>query len=440
MEKMKIVDCIPNGIVTLPPSKSLFHRALICAALAGEGSIIEAGGIISEDVEATLNCLGIMGLQYRHESNRLKIIKGVDIPANSVCTFTQSKILNCGESGSTLRFIIPLTLLTGEKVMITGGDRLMERPIADYISALEANGGEIGFDGKSLQLQGNITPGTFVLPGDVSSQYVSGLLMALPLLNGDSEIILTSELESKPYVDLTLHVMNRFGVNVEAVGNTGYKIRGGQRYVPGKYMIEGDWSAAAFFLVAGALGCKVGCKGLNIDSLQGDKTILQIIEKCGGSITVDEEGCIYATANEISPIEMDVRDFPDLVPPLAVLLCFCEGVSRIYGAKRLRLKESDRLHALTVLLNGMGADITEGDDCLIIKGVKRLKGGTVEPSNDHRIAMALAIASIKSERPVTTLNADCVNKSYPDFWNDFCILKKEFYKEKKNEQYLGKQY
>lgn len=431
MEKMKIIDYIPNGIVTLPPSKSLFHRALICAALAGEGSIIEAGGIISEDVEATLNCLRIMGLQYRHESNMLEIVKRVDIPDNSACTPAQSKILNCGESGSTMRFIIPLALMTGEKVMLTGGDRLMERPLTDYISALEANGGKIRFDGKSIYLQGTINPGAFILPGDVSSQYVSGLLMALPLLNGDSEIILTSELESKPYVDLTLHVMNRFGVTAEAKGKTGYKIRGRQRYIPNKYMIEGDWSAAAFFLVAGALGCKVGCAGLNIESLQGDKAILPIIEKCGGRITVDEEGCIYATAKEISPLEIDVRDFPDLVPPLAVLLCLCKGVSRIYGAKRLRLKESDRLHALTVLLNGMGADITESDDCLIIKGVKKLKGGTVDPSNDHRIAMALAAASIKSERPVAILNADCVNKSYPGFWNDFCNLKKEYHEGEK---------
>lgn len=412
MVNIKELHCIPNGTVELPPSKSIAHRALICASLSNGRSVIKNFRNTGEDLEATLRCMDMLGINYGRKNNDLVVEGGIKAPANEL-------MLDCGESGSTLRFLIPLALLFDIPITFTGNKRLMERPLEEYLEALENNGGEFKSFDKKLLAKGPIKPGTFNLPGNISSQFITGLLLTLPLLEGDSEVLLTTPLESKAYVDLTIKVMKHFNVNIERYSNTRYIIKGNQQYKPCSYTIESDFSAAAFFLVASALGCEVSCSGLNLESDQGDRAILSIIERCGGNIIVDKNK-IWVKAETLSPITIDVRDIPDLVPPVAALLCFCDGESRIEGAGRLRMKESDRLHALATQLNGLGANIIEEKDSLIIKGVKELKGGIVDPYNDHRIAMSVAIASIKSRETVKILNPECVNKSYPNFWNDFC--------------------
>lgn len=426
MKKALEINCVPDGTIHLPPSKSLSHRALICGALAGEGTILGRLGLSGEDVAATLSCLVGMGLKYRKQGAELAVTEGIGSLIKDELA-QGAKVLDCGESGSTLRFLIPLALLSGASVTMRGRGRLMQRPLKEFMDALDANGGSVCLEGQNLSLQGPLRPGSYVMRGDVSSQFVSGLLMALPLLDGDSDIRLTTILESSPYVDMTIDVMEHFGVRIERCEN-GYLIPGRQTYKAASYTVEGDYSAGAYFLVAGALGFHVDCAGLSMDSLQGDREILDFIGRCGGRITGNESGTIGVTADRLHGITADISQCPDLAPPLAVLLSFCKGESRILGAGRLRMKESDRLKSITEALNGLGAKITEGPDYLHISGVDELAGGTVDPQNDHRIAMAGALASLKSRETVTVLNPDCVNKSYPDFWKDFCrqeVMKKE---------------
>lgn len=417
-------DCIPRGTVCLPPSKSLSHRALICAAMAGEGAAIKNIKTDGEDVAATLACLEKMGLGFLRQEDAITVTEGI---GGTICHRHKMDgiSLDCGESGSTLRFLIPLLLLSPANTTMTGRGRLLERPLKGYLNALEANGGKSIKDDWCLRLQGPLRPGIYELPGNLSSQFVSGLLMILPLLEGSSKIRMTTALESEPYVDMTIDVMRDFDVTVERRGKSEFLIPGEQVYAPADYKVEGDYSAGAYFLVAGALGCDVGCRGLSADSAQGDKEILNFIRRCGGRIEMDEEGIMKATANELRSITADISQCPDLAPPLSVLLCFCKGESRIVGAGRLRMKESDRLRSISESLNSLGAKITEGPDYLTIQGVDELYGGRVDSHNDHRIAMAAALASIKSRGAVTISDPECVNKSYPAFFRDFCGQKKE---------------
>lgn len=443
-------ECRPKGLINLPPSKSLLHRAMICGALAGKGTFVENTFPLNDDVAATLACLRVMGLTYREEERGIAIERGIGPSAGAIKSGQKADvqpadsegeaIFHCGESGSTLRFLIPMIMISGVSATITGEGRLMHRPLKGFIEALESAGGTLVQEGNCLKLQGPLRAGVYELPGNISSQFVSGLLMALPLLDGDSEIHLTTELESRPYVDMTIAVMEHFGVRIEEISGRAYRILGNQKYNPAFYRVEGDFSAGAYFLVAGALGFDVECAGLSESSLQGDKEILSFISRCGGNIIKGENGTIKAwspawapnsimatdstpaPAGELIGITADISQCPDLAPPLAVLLSFCRGESRIVGAGRLRMKESDRLKSITEALKVLGADITEGDDFLAIRGVEELAGGIVNPHNDHRIAMATALAAIKSRNPVTILDPGCVNKSYPDFFKDFCGL------------------
>ncbi len=413
---IKEVNCRPKGTIFLPPSKSIAHRALICAALANGKSIIKNYRGSGDDIDATLGCLDSLGINFKDENNKL-IIDGRK-------SKIKSSQLDCRESGSTLRFFIPVSMLFDLPVTLTGHTRLMERPLKEFLTALIERGAEFEFDKRTLTVKRPIKAGKFHIPANISSQFITGLLLTLPLLDGDSEIILTTPMESKAYVDLTIDVMEHFGVRIERDKDS-FLVEGNQQYRPSEYLVESDFSAAAFFLVAGALGSDVRLRGLNLNSLQGDKEILNILKDCGAEVIVDEKNEIRVITDEIKPITIDVRDIPDLVPPITSLLCFAQGESKIVGAARLRMKESDRLHALASQFNILGAEIIEERDSLIIKGVEELKGGTVDPHNDHRIAMALAIASIRSKAAVNILNPSCVNKSYPNFWNDFCGEGKE---------------
>lgn len=405
----KIIRRFPSGVVTPPPSKSLAHRAVLCAALAapgGESVILNVD--LSQDIAATLSGAAALGAGWRREADGVAVFAARD----------KSDTVDCGESGSTLRFLLPLAALGDSEVAFNCRGRLPERPLGIYEELFAKSGAAISRHGERITVRGPLRPGVFSLPGGVSSQFVSGLLLALPLLGGDSEIRLTTPLESAPYVDMTIAVMNRFGVEIERPNPGCFKIKGGQIYHPENYRVEADYSQAAYFLGAAALGCNVALAGLPDESLQGDRMILDVLRDMGARIE-RRGGLVRVRAERLLAVEVDARDIPDLVPPIAALCCFCEGESRIVNAARLRLKESDRLRAISVGLKNLGADIKEREDGLVITGTGRLRGGEVDSCGDHRIAMSLALAAIGCDGPVTLTGAESVNKSYPAFWRDF---------------------
>ena len=388
-----------SGTITPPPSKSQAHRVLIAAALATGESVIR-NFRWSEDTRATAGCLTALGAAFRSRDGDILELEGL-------CPSQSLPLLDCGESGSTLRFLIPVVLATAGGGVFTGRGRLMERPLAPYFGIFREEGISFSQNHDILQVQGTLTPGTYRLPGNVSSQFITGLLHALPLLAGDSRILLTSELESAGYVDMTLETLRRFGVTVEPE-ETGWFIPGNQRYQPRDVTLEGDWSQAAFFLAAAGLGNPLNLRGMDGNSAQGDRIMAEYVE-------------ILASAGEVS---LDVSGCPDLVPPLAVRAALRSGeTTRLVNAARLRLKESDRLASVATVLGALGADVTEERDSLTIRGREILPGGvTVDSWNDHRIAMMAAVAATRCQRPVTVTGAECVKKSYPEFWTDYEAL------------------
>lgn len=403
-----------TGDVVVPASKSMCHRAVICAGLAKGKSHI-AGITLSEDIAVSIQGMQALGATIRRAGSELLVegSGGVQLGETTI---------DCGESGSTLRFLIPLALLGSQPVRFTGRGRLVERPLSEYAGLCREQGllwESSG--GLPLRLCGPLRSGRFSLRGDVSSQFLSGLLFALPLLEGDSVIELTSGLESRGYVDLTLSALADFGIKVSHKDYREFHTAGGQAYQARDYRVEGDFSQAAFWLVAGTIGQTVTCGGLSTQSLQGDKVILDLITRAGGSIRSSGSALAALPANTVGTV-IDAVDCPDLVPVLAVLASVSNGETRIIRAGRLRLKESDRLAAITSELGKLGADIREDGDSLIIYGKPWLSGGEVDSWHDHRIAMALAVASIRCRQPVIIRGAECVNKSYPDFWRDFAML------------------
>jgi 3-phosphoshikimate 1-carboxyvinyltransferase len=407
---LKEIRGFPKGVVTPPPSKSLSHRAVICAALADGESVIENLGC-SDDIEATLSCVKILlGAGFEPggafgRDGQGKSSEGEGVP------------VGCGESGSTLRFMLPVAALGSRRVVFSGKGRLFARPLDIYEGIFRAAGATYEQGAGRVAVKGPLRSGEYVVPGDVSSQFVSGLLLALPLLDGDSSIRLSSPLESSGYVDMTIDVMRRFGVEVWREGPL-YLVKGGQRYRPARYRVEADYSQAAFFLVSAALGRGVEVSGLDSESIQGDRAILSVLGDAGAEI-LWKEGAVSVRAGKLSPLTVDAREIPDLVPPIAVLCCFCDGTSRIANAGRLRLKESDRLHALAAELGGLGARVKEGVDYLEITGSESLAGGDADACGDHRIAMALAVAAIRCKGRVRLSGWRSVAKSYPGFWRDF---------------------
>jgi len=272
-----------------------------------------------------------------------------------------------------------------------------------------------------LTIEGKLMPGEYKIRGDVSSQFISGLMFALPLLNGDSRIVLTTELESRPYVDLTVDMLKRFSVHVDNFDYREFMIKGNQKYEAADYSIEGDFSQAAFWLAAGTLGADIGCEGMNMETLQGDKVIMEIITRMEGAVTASGD-VIKAIPSKTKGIVFDASDYPDLVPVVAVLGALSEGTTKIVNAGRLRIKECDRLKAVCSELKKIGADIEENETGLRIRGKEILEGGITQSWGDHRIAMALAVASVRCREELVIQDASCVKKSYPDFWNHFKML------------------
>ena len=418
MSEIKLTPSKLKGEVFVPSSKSIGHRAIIAASLANGESII-SNLDMSQDITATIECMKTLGSKiYKDELGRLHI-DGTDTLNVAECVE-----LDCNESGSTLRFLMPLSLLSNQEVKFKGKGKLMERPQKPYFDLFEEKGIRYEKTQEELVINGELKAGEYSLPGDVSSQFITGLLFTLPLLSDDSIINVTTELESKSYVDITIDVLKSFSVVVENENQEHKKflVKGNQKYESRKYEVERDFSQSAFFMVAGAVGNDIICKGLNKDSKQGDKEIINILRKAGAKVEIDGEN-IKITKERIRPLVIDAKDIPDLVPILAILCTFCEGESTIINAGRLRLKESDRLNAITTELNKLGAKIEELKDSLKIQGVENLKGGIADSWGDHRIAMALAIAATRCEEEVIIKNSEAVNKSYPKFWEDYMEMR-----------------
>ena len=421
MTTLRIEPTSLTGTIRVPSSKSLGHRDLICAALAQGKSLVEQVSV-SKDILATCECLRRLGAlisPLEEDGGR------TGFAVEGTRPHQVSSLLDCGESGSTLRFLIPLAALSGEKFTFTGSGKLGSRPLDPYETIFREQGlvfekGGIN-ENFPLVVQGPLKPGHFTLPGDVSSQFISGLLFALPLLPGDSTLEITGKLESQSYIALTLSALQKYGITIEHKDFRTYEIPGKQQYQPRTGAVEGDYSQAAFWLTAGMVGRSIGLLGMSPDSLQGDKAIIPILQRMGGQVVFEGDTLMSRPATSLGTT-IDAADCPDIIPVLTVAAALSEGHTEIIHAERLRLKECDRLKAMTTELNKLGARITERPDGLSIDGVEEFNGGIVDCWNDHRIAMSLAVASIQCREPLTLVGAECVAKSYPEFWQDFKTL------------------
>ena len=403
---MRITKAPAGGTVRAIPSKSMAHRLIIAGALSKEENRILINGS-SEDIEATKECMQKIQKSY-------------------ASSFPVS--LNVRESGSTLRFLVPVAAALGLKAEFVMEGRLPERPMGQLLEQLRQHGVEwIQTERNVLSIKGQLQGGIFELPGNQSSQFVTGLLMALPLIGQNSEIRVLGELESRPYVDMTLDVLKKSGITIFEDEPNRFIVPGGQKYrLKGEYDAGGDWSSAAFWLAAGAAaGSGITVQGLDPESLHGDKAVVNILEEMGAEIGWNGRD-LMVRPHSLRSLIIDVRNTPDLVPAIAVAACKASGKTVIMNAERLRLKESDRLHAITEVLKDLGAMVNERPDGLEIFGGYKLHGGRVSSFNDHRIAMmAACLRGQTQEGPegdIIIEGAEAVNKSYPGFWEDYRLL------------------
>ena len=415
--EIKITPRKLTGTIEAMPSKSHAHRILIARKLAEiQGEALKDSVAIpafSDDIEATMACIGQLD--------------------------KNTPYLECGESGSTLRFLLPVVMALKDSATFLGTGRLPDRPLSPLKEEMERHGCSFRMGSNKntdrfkeiCAVSGRLVPGEYVLAGNISSQFITGLLFALPLLDGDSTITLTTELESAGYVDMTLDVLESFGIEVEVSetdsGYLKYAVPGNQIYSekPG-ISLDGDWSNAAFWLAAGSLSGDVTVTGLRLESSQWDKEILSVLADMGADLDiqpqVDGTVSIRSKASILRGTEIDVAQTPDLSPLLAVLMSFAEGTSMITHGERLRFKESNRLKAIYSVLYNLDADISYGGDWLSSTGKAFLEGGHVDSYGDHRIAMSAAVASCLCREPVYLTNPIAVTKSYPDFYKDFAAL------------------
>lgn len=394
-----IKPSVLKGRLNIPASKSCAHRAVICASLAD--GISELSSVtMSKDIEATINAMTALGAEFDIADN---VIYVTGIKKSSGFAH-----IDCNESGSTLRFIIPIAAALGVDALFSGKGRLPQRPIDIYKRELSKHNIEFLTENMPYEIEGKLTSGVYEIEGNISSQFITGLLFALPLADGDSEIIMTSHLESRPYVDITIDILKRFGISIEETEDS-FKIKGGQKYTPHNERVEGDYSQAAFFYVANALGSEVEICNLKPDSVQGDKKIIELINSA-------------VSDGKITGYKADCSDIPDLVPILAVLAAFGSEESVIYNAERLKIKESDRLETTAALINNLGGNAEVTDDGLIIRPTGNMHSGTVDSYGDHRIVMAAAVAATKISGEVIIRGAEAVEKSYPNFFNDYKML------------------
>ncbi|MCX5774408.1 MAG: 3-phosphoshikimate 1-carboxyvinyltransferase [Fusobacteria bacterium] len=416
---IKIIPKNLTGKVKVPSSKSLTHRAIIAASLsAGKSKLTNI--TLSEDIKATIECMKALGATFEIKDEVVEV-RGIKIVEKENIKTLE---LACNESGSTLRFLIPIALSHEGEYLFTGKGRLVKRPQSEYYKMFVTQ--NIFFEKLSsddelpLKIVGKLSSGEFQLRGDLSSQFITGLLLALPLLEGDSVIELVTPLESKGYVDLTRDILKKFQIETIPHAHK-YYVKGQQKYQKCNLSVEGDYSQAAFWLVAGAISRKSEIIVLNVEpnSLQGDLEIVNILSKIGVLVKYNSNS-LAVFSSSFSAFEVDISQIPDLGPILTVLACFAKGKSRIYNGTRLRLKESDRITSMVAELKKMGASIQEIDDEIFVEG-KEMLLGECELScwGDHRVAMALSIAAIRCINPITLKGAECVNKSYINFWREY---------------------
>ena len=398
-----------QGSVTVPPSKSMAHRALLCAGLAAGETRIQ-GLLPSQDMEATCRALTALGASIARQGS-LARVQGVagrpKAPQGPV---------DCGESGSTLRFLIPAFALASAPARLTGRGRLPQRPLGPYGAIFHGQGLPFAQDETGVSFQGPLAPGDYGLPGDVSSQFISGLLFALPLLPGDSHIRIQPPFESRGYVNMTLQVMDAFGVRASFVDGLTLRVPGNQRFIApaAPFLVEGDDSQAAFFLTLDAILGDVSVAGLSPRSIQGDRVMGEILARCGH--------VPGQPPRPLAPFVADLGDCPDLGPILMTLGLFCRGESRLLNAGRLRLKESDRGTAMAQELSKLGGQASLAGDEIRIRQSRLRPGPALSSHGDHRIAMALAVAALGARIPADIQGAEAVEKSYPDFWKDLAHL------------------
>lgn len=395
-----------SGSVTPPPSKSFAHRFIIAAALSGGISTIR-NAAFSKDIEATLRCVEALGAGVERTDPCTLRIHGIGRSISQAGTPGGLPHFDCGESGSTLRFLIPIALAVTGGGVFTGQGRLMERPLRPYFDLFAEKGISYTRGGSTLTVQGRLRPGEYRLPGNVSSQFFSGLLFALPLLEGESTITSTTAPESAGYITMTTEVLREAGVPVRRSEDGRSFTVQPAAYQPIDTTVEADWSQAAFWYAANFLDHPIDVQGMNAYSTQGDMVVAKyywLLARPGGTA------------------DIGLSDCPDLLPPLAVMAAVRKGTTRFLNAARLRVKESDRLTAVRNMLNALGARAEEGPDSLTVYGGASLRGGTVDSCNDHRIVMAAAIAATACQEPVTILGAEAVSKSYPDFFEVFRSL------------------
>lgn len=392
------------GRVTAPPSKSFAHRYLIAAFLSGEETIVENVGA-SEDVSATIRALTALGGEFETDGRNAIFKKRNDLDGRNA-------VVDCSESGSTLRFLLPVAAALGIRAEFVGSDGLMKRPLEGLIRPLNDNGADI----VGTKINGKLKNGKYIVDGSVSSQYITGLLFALTLLDGDSEIIVQNGLSSGDYVEMTLGAMKEFGIEVRKT-DKGFAIRGERFHSPKKVVIEGDYSGAAFMLAAGAIGGDVLVNGLKNDSLQGDGKIVGILRDYGAEVTVGEN-FVRVAAKDRRPLTVDIDDIPDLAQIIAVMAAFSSGRSTLKNVGRLKIKESDRVKAIEDMLSVAKVRTERSGNDLIVYGENRPIGGLFSGGNDHRTVMSSTILASFSSGASTVFGAEAVKKSYVGFFDD----------------------
>ena len=420
--KIKIKPSTLNGTIKIPPSKSYSHRAVIAAALA-ENRDNQKSRIdnlkFSVDITTTTDIMENWGAKINREESSLEIV------GNSGKVVPRDKYVQCNESGSTIRFLIPIGITNENELIFDGKGKLVDRPLDSYYRIFDEQ--EIFYKNENgklpLEVKGKLKAGNYEIDGNISSQFITGLLYALPLLDGDSKLIINKNLESKGYIDLTMEILKLAGIEIMNNDYKSFDIRGNQIYKPFDYTVEGDYSQVAFWIVAGIISAnrdnEIKCLHVNKNSLQGDREIIEIVERMGAKLEIFDDYLIVKPSKTKGTV-IDISQCPDIAPILTVLGALSEGETRIINGERLRIKESDRITSIKTELNKLGANVNEEGDSLIIQGVERFNGGvTVNAWNDHRIAMSLAIASSRCEKEIVLEEAESVRKSYPHFWDDF---------------------
>ncbi len=406
VEKSKL-----SGEVFAPASKSVVHRALIAAALS-DGKTHLRGNIAGSDVEATMSALSEIGAGF--------LLSDEGILVEPITSRRDDLTINARESGSTLRFFIPVVAALGLSVRFVGEGQLSSRPISGLLDVLRSHGITTDNNALPFRMSGKLHSGAYPVDGSVSSQYVTGLLLALPLLDGDSTVLIQGDIVSKGYIDLTLSILDSFSIEVKCEGGI-FSVKGNQRFkTPGSILIEGDYSGAAFFAVGGAIGGCVTLKGLNLDSRQSDREIIDILVSMGADVTVADD-TVTVSESQLKPICLNIENCPDLAPIISIAMATADGVSVMRGVDRLRFKESDRLEGIKKMLTGFSVRSEYADGSLRIYGGTMRGGGVIDSQSDHRLAMSAAIGGSKVGN-TKILNAHCAKKSYPSFFRDLTRL------------------